>query len=75
MTQNFDKIENPSGNKTTNALRLSCGFKLLPKSLVLVDGEDPPEKDRVEEELLAPSKSWHPMNLASISQIHGEENG
>ena len=68
LTQNFDKIENPSGNKTANALKLSCGFKVLPESLVAVDGEDPPEEGRVEEELLAPSKSWRPVNLASISQ-------
>ena len=68
MTQIFDQIENPSGNKMANALRLSCGFKLLPESLVAVDGEDPLEEGGVEEELLAPSKSWRPVNLASISQ-------
>ena len=68
LTQNFDKIKNPSGNKTANVLRLSCRFKLFPESLVVIDGEDPPEEGGVEEELLAPSKSWRPVNLASISQ-------
>ena len=47
LTQNFDKIENPSGNKTANALGLSCGFKLLRESLVAIDGEDPPEEGAV----------------------------